>query len=145
MVWSTTQSALYNDLSRYYEDEKRPRNRDKFEPEKIEQIIEEKRPEKSNENCCENTDENPSKNREEICRKCDDFQSDAHCPHCPGNHCPGNQGCPRLPCVQNQQCDPITRLMSDKDMLLIAGLILLLIKQGADRKLILALAFVLLS
>lgn len=41
--------------------------------------------------------------------------------------------------------DPISKIMSDKDMLLIAGLILILINENADKTLILALAIVLLG
>lgn len=41
--------------------------------------------------------------------------------------------------------DPFSRLLSDKDMLLIAGLIFILMHENADKKLIIALAFVLLG
>lgn len=41
--------------------------------------------------------------------------------------------------------DPISRILSDGDMLLIAGLIFVLMRENADKKLILALAIVLLG
>lgn len=130
MVWSTTQSALYNDLSRYYDNENSTPDRDETEPGKFEQNIREKSHEDHPENCpgpepekCrDNREENPPKHGEGFCPDCHS------CPH-----------------RRNNANDPISRIFSDKDMLLIAGLIFLLSKQGADQKLILALAFVLLS
>ena len=61
-----------------------------------------------------------------------------------------NMECPRLNCRhcparQISSPAPLSKLFSDNDMLLIAGLILILSRQNADRKLILALAFVLLT
>lgn len=55
----------------------------------------------------------------------------------PRNEC---RGCPNS--LPN---DPISLIMSDKDMLLIAGLIYILWRENADRKLIMALAIVLLG
>lgn len=171
MVWSTTQSALYNDLSRYYEDEKRPRkssgNPDNFKPdpdencrcelpEKCPQCCDDKcaeehdkscgsRPVKCAENfdvnCCCGSEKN-SENRGKNC--CNGSQK------CTENTCEEkNPPCPNCPHIRQNQGDLITRTISekfsDRDMLLIAGLIFLLMKQGADKKLILALAFVLLS
>lgn len=48
-------------------------------------------------------------------------------------------------CPKRLSNDPISRIMSDKDMLLIAGLIYILWRENADRKLIIALAIVLLG
>ena len=48
-------------------------------------------------------------------------------------------------CPKNLPNDPISRIMSDRDMMLIAGLIYILWRENADRKLILALAIVLLG
>lgn len=129
MVWSTTQSALYSDLSRYYEDEKKfPKN-----PENSENIKEKNR-ESPPERKCEKRPQNFDNNRE---KKCENKNP----PVCPNfRNCPNRSKTPG---------DPISRMISEKfsdnDMLLIAGLIFLLMKQGADKKLILALAFVLLS
>lgn len=57
--------------------------------------------------------------------------------------------CPRygkpLPRPTRQEASPLGRLFSDKDALLIAGLILVLLNEKADMKLVLALAFVLLG
>lgn len=145
MVWSTTQSALYNDLSRYYDDEKSAQNGQEIEPRKFEQNIREKSPE----NCLEEEPENDRETEPEKCRENREEKEPRHeeprpgcysCPGCP--NCPNFTNCPHR---RNNANDPISRIFSDKDMLLIAGLIFLLSKQGADKKLILALAFVLLS
>lgn len=52
-------------------------------------------------------------------------------------------------CPNHRVCgapsDPISRIMSDRDMLLIAGLIFVLMRENADKTLILALAIVLLG
>lgn len=137
MVWSTTQSALYNDLSRYYEAEKRVPNPQETEPQKFEQKILEKslenHGEKEHSEPRRITCDPPCSSDRRIPEKND---RDPH-PNCPSYpNCPIGQSCSR---------NSLTQLFSDRDMLLIAGLIFLLIKQGADKKLILALAFVLLS
>ena len=54
------------------------------------------------------------------------------------------ENCPKK-CAYNPPSDPISRIMSDRDMLLIAGLIFVLMKENADKTLILALAIVLLG
>lgn len=66
--------------------------------------------------------------------------SDADCPCRNSGACPnrGKQCCAAPP------QSPLDRLLKDKDALLIAGVILLLMNEKADSKLILALAFVLL-
>ncbi|GEM_PF-559336 len=48
-------------------------------------------------------------------------------------------------CPKNAPSDPVSRIMSDRDMLLIAGLIFILWRENADKKLIMALAMVLLG
>lgn len=53
--------------------------------------------------------------------------------------------CPNRRACQGCSKAPLSELFSDKDMLLIAGLIFVLSRQNADEKLILALAFVLLT
>lgn len=53
-------------------------------------------------------------------------------------NCPKNR-------AYNVPSDPISRIMSDRDMLLIAGLIFILMKENADKTLILALVIVLLG
>lgn len=53
-------------------------------------------------------------------------------------NCPKNR-------ARSMPSDPISRIMSDKDMLLIAGLIFILMKENADKTLILALVIVLLG
>ncbi len=54
------------------------------------------------------------------------------------------ENCPKK-CAYNPPSDPISRIMSDRDMLLIAGLIFVLMKENADKTLILALVIVLLG
>lgn len=51
------------------------------------------------------------------------------------------------PCSQNlpQHTDPLSSLLRDRDSLLIAAMLLILMHEKADKKLILALAFVLFS
>ena len=51
------------------------------------------------------------------------------------------QGCPRCACAEHQS--GLEALLRDKDFVLLAGLMLLLMHEKADSKLILALAFVL--
>lgn len=190
MVWSTTQSALYNDLSRYYEDDERPlknrENSDPFKTGSVEKNCDEL-PEKSgdntpenyydnshenycnnsHENCCGNSHEKCGDNTPENCRNNSSEKRRDNLPEKCGNKYPRNFGnkcgkdpekdhenknptvCPNCPRIRQAPSGQISRLISDKfsdrDMLLIAGLIFLLMKQGADKKLILALAFVLLS
>ena len=55
------------------------------------------------------------------------------CENCPKKH------------INSTPSDPISRIMSDRDMLLIAGLIFILAREDADKKLIMALAIVLLG
>lgn len=137
MVWSTTQSALYNDLSRYYEDEKKVPNSQETAPEKFERNIREKTIDNRLENECEKTCDNECNIHPETdCDNSPKIEAETH------SNFPN---CPNCRYRQNNTQNPLSQLFSDKDMLLIAGLIFLLIKQGADKKLILALAFVLLS
>lgn len=131
MVWSTTQSALYSDLSRYYKGEKTAPDQDEIEPRKFEHALLEKCNEDKAESPCENECDLPR----ESCRG--DPPKSAPRPRC--------ENCPRRRPRQSAARDPLSQIFSDKDKVLIAGLILLLTKQGADQKLILALAFVLLS
>lgn len=53
--------------------------------------------------------------------------------------------CKREPIRPTHNCDPLGSLLSDRDSLLIAAVILILLHEKADIKLILALAFVLFS
>lgn len=142
MVWSTTQSALYNDLSRYYEDDKRPRKKgEKIDSlkEEFNEVIGEKCRNKCNEKL-------PEKNDDKCSQKCDNERGKRTEKDCENKNPPVCPNCPRIRQAPNDQISRlVSEKFSDKDMLLIAGLIFLLMKQGADRKLILALAFVLLS
>ncbi|MBD5384488.1 MAG: hypothetical protein HDR72_05770 [Ruminococcaceae bacterium] len=73
--------------------------------------------------------ENAPKNGGKFVRE----EAENRCENCPRNH------------AHNTQSDPISRIMSDRDMLLIAGLIFVLMRENADKTLILALAIVLLG
>lgn len=123
MVWKTTQSAFYRAVDSFNNGEQKVGDRDGLCREKHDNKIDDHYPEDPPEKGRENHRRNGEKHRSNDRDSCG-------CPHC--------RVCRRQP-------EPLSRLLSDKDMLLIAGLILVLSKQNADQKLILALAFVLLT
>lgn len=113
------------------------------------------------EDCCRNRPENNCRNNTENCcdfgstkrnnsnNNCHTNDAQNHCKNvsqnCPRNDC---QSCPENStrnCSQNKGKNILDSLFSDKDMLLIAGLMLVLLSESADYKLIIALAAVLLS
>ena len=51
----------------------------------------------------------------------------------------------RVRCADRRRSDPLSALLGDRDALLIAAVIILLMNEKADMKLVLALAFVLLG
>ena len=118
MVWNSTQSALYKAVSDF--------NNGSISDEKncckTDEKIDEKKPlkddEKINDKFCEKT-------CEKCCEKC--------CKNCANNS--------QNYCGKN----PISGLFSDSDFMMIAALILILLKNGADQKIIFALIFVLIS
>lgn len=118
MVWSSTQSALYRAVDAH--------NDGNFKG----GISHEKSVSKSVQKSCDFSCRNDEENRPE---KHPENRSEKNV----RNEC---RGCPK-----NVRSDPISRIMSDRDMLLIAGLMYILWRENADRKLILALAFVLLG
>ena len=148
MVWNSTQSALYKAVDDYNSSvisgenysrnciennlekctEKVPENCSK-----IDVNFDQKIGEKSERISCKKTAENCSKNcanfkekiDENCTEKCSKF-TENFCKNCPKN-------------------DTFSRLFSDKDFLLVAGLILVLLNEKADMKLILALVIVLLG
>ena len=156
MVWNSTQSALYKAVDDYNSSvisgenysrnciennlekctEKVPENSSKIDvnfEEKFGENHTQNQPEKFTENCskknnnferkfCEKSEQNY---RENCAEKCPKFTENC-CKNCPKN-------------------DPFSRLFSDKDFLLIAGLILVLLNEKADMKLVLALVIVLLG
>ena len=115
MVWNTTQSALYQAIDAFNNGEKNGENQSESCNKNEGSELSQKAPLKSSENSVNNED------------------NSAGC-------C-----CPKCPACQKNNPAGLSRLFSDSDMLLIAGLILILSRQNADRKLILALAFVLLT
>lgn len=129
MVWNTTQSAFYKAIDAFNNGDHSGDFQDDVR----------------NEKCCDDSKseaplkppKNPEKNGKDLGR--DREKKDACSEALPPNHC---QGCP---VCQRRSSAPLSELFSDRDMLLIAGLILILSQQNADRKLILALAFVLLT
>ncbi len=123
MVWKTTQSAFYRAVDSFNNDEKKCENRCTPCKEKRYEKNCGNSPEKRPENGCENHRRNEEYRRPNV-------QCSRGCPHCR---------------VYRKQPAPLARMFSDNDMLLIAGLILILMRQNADQKLILALAFVLLT
>ena len=141
MVWNSTQSALYKAVDDYNSSvisgENHSRNCIENNLEKCTEKVSENCSkidvnfdQKIGENCerisCEKTAENCSKKFcENSAEKCPKFNEN-FCKNCPKN-------------------DPFSRLFSDRDFLLVAGLILVLLNEKADFKLILALAIVLLG
>ena len=148
MVWNSTQSALYKAVDDYNSSvisgENHSRNCIENNLEKCTEKVSEncskidvnfdqKIGEKSERISCKKTAENCSKNcanfkekiDENCTEKCSKFTENL-CKNCPKN-------------------DTFSRLFSDKDFLLVAGLILVLLNEKADMKLILALAIVLLG
>lgn len=116
MVWNTTQSSLYKAVSDYNNEITRQE--------------------------CQYHQENPSKcNSEENCSspKSEPRQTShcRKCANCPKYHTPPKGNAP-LP-------GNLGNLNIDNDFLLLAGLIFILYKNGADKKLILALAIALLG
>lgn len=152
MVWKTTQSAFYRAVDTFNNGEIECENRNVPHSGKCVEKNGCHSPEKLPGNKCENHRRN-----EDICRpdtkaygcspekrhenKCEDRRRNEDTCR-PGDH--RTCGCPHCRVCRRQPA-PITRMFSDNDMLLIAGLILILMRQNADQKLILALAFVLLT
>lgn len=96
-----------------------------------------------------------SRGKDDCC--CEKTESRAQRAHCRCDSCRRNaengssarEGCPHKPCSrQVSQSNPLSDifggLLSDKDSMLLAVVILLLLNENADKKLILALAYVLL-
>ena len=126
MVWNTTQSAFYKAIDAFNNGEKPGGIPDDIHEEKIRGDNCEKAPPTEHHEKPDNSGKNPCCSQE-----CNETAAQKNCPRCPA-------------CRTGSQA-PLSRLFSDNDMLLIAGLILILSRQNADRKLLLALAFVLLT
>ncbi|MDE7229187.1 MAG: hypothetical protein K2N56_01790 [Oscillospiraceae bacterium] len=124
MVWNTTQSAFYKAIDAFNNGEK----------------ISEKQPDQCN-------DDHNEKRCDHSIEKCHEKRCEDHCPEEADRRCglPCTNRCPSCRVCQRRTASPLSELFSDSDMLLIAGLILILSQQNADKKLILALAFVLLT
>lgn len=118
MVWNSTQSALYKAVDAYNGGDSGRK------------ITAEKKVRKS----AQKSDDFPSRNNAENCRE---KTPENHSENYVRNECRGRP--------KNVPPDPISRIMSDRDMLLIVGLMYILWRENADRKLILALAIVLLG
>lgn len=118
MVWNSTQSALYKAVDDY--------NSSVNTGENIADNYAGKTPRKcagiNPENCAKKPCENYTENCTDFGRK----NCENDCKNCPKN-------------------DAFSRLISDRDFLLVAGIILILLNEKADFKLILALAIVLLG
>ena len=135
MVWNSTQSALYKAVDDYNSTvipgEKYTENYAEKTPEIHLENHAEKMPEKCSKNDV-NFEQKIGENRaKKICEKSAENCSEK-CPKFTENFC---KNCPKN--------DAFSRLFSDKDFLLVAGLILVLLNEKADMKLILALAIVL--
>lgn len=124
MVWNTTQSAFYKAIDAFNNGE----------------ITTEKQRESDKDIHCDNCGDTSL----EKCPCSEDAERRREA-ECDRDRRTAQMSCPCCRSCQRQPASPLPELFSDKDMLLIAGLILILSKQNADRKLILALAFVLLT
>ncbi len=115
MVWNTTQSSLYRAVSDYN---------------------------KSLDNdCCQNTQCSKESCKQECCNKCCDNYADKRCENNTHvNNCRND-----CACKCNKPHNSQNNLSLDTDFLLLAGLIYILYKEGADKKLIIALAVALLG
>lgn len=124
MVWNTTQSAFYKAIDAFNNGEK----------------ISEKQQDQYN-------DDHSEKKGDHSIEKCPEKRCEDHCREDENRHreLPCASRCPNCRVCQRRTAAPLSELFSDRDMLLIAGLILILAQQNADKKLILALAFILLS
>ena len=138
MVYNSAQSALYKAETENGRCCPQRSDRCDFHGEKRGGKFPEKHPENSCEKHCEKHPENHCDNRHE--NTCDkrpekrpELPREDPCGDCPKN--------PR----NNRRGNPIDNLFSDKDMMLIAGLILILLSENADNRLIIALAIVLLG
>lgn len=136
MVWQSSQSALYKAVAEY--------NRGEFSKDNFRNCTE-KAPEnhaensfcrgniaeKPRENCADNCENNCGKKRS-VNRKVNNLTQNCvgNCKKCCKNRCGNN---------------PLSELFADGDFLMIAALIFILYKNGADQKLIIALVFVLLG
>lgn len=118
MVWNSTQSALYKAVSSYNDGRYEGKNDGGNKVQK---------------NVQKSPDFSPRNNE----KKSADDRARDRCEKCPRND---SAACPK-----NVPSDPLSRIMSDRDMLLIAGLIFILWHENADKKLIMALAIVLLG
>lgn len=127
MVWNTTQSAFYRAIDAFNNGETAGGERHGHDEEPC--------CERAGERSEERYSERDHRNRDEDCCR----REDRDCRGIPEERCPGCRACQYRPAA------PPADLFSDRDMLLIAGLLLILSHQNADKKLILALAFVLLT
>ncbi|MGN0679357.1 MAG: hypothetical protein ACI4JS_06825 [Oscillospiraceae bacterium] len=123
MVWNTTQSSLYKAVSDYNNEiSRKERQSDEEIPADRHSATEIPADRHSDENC---DAPKSHSNTTAGCRKCVD------CPHCRTH--------------RKVNSSSLAGLNFDKDMLLLLGLILILYENGADSKLIAALAITLLG
>ena len=144
MVWNSTQSALYKAVDDYNSSVKTGENHCENYTEKT--------PEKVPEKCSKigaNFDQKMGENCEQISREKSAENCSRNCAYFKekiGENC--TEKCPKFTenfCKNCPKNDAFSRLFSDKDFLLVAGLILVLLNEKADMKLILSLAIVLLG
>lgn len=122
MVWNSTQSALYKAIDTHNSVFSEPKN-------------------SAEKNACKNVEKKPVSSRENDAEKRSENTAGKCCKKCSENsdlrgfvNCRNNTAVPS---------DPIARILSDGDMLLIAGLMFVLWRENADKRLIIALAIVL--
>lgn len=138
MVWQSSQSALYKAVAEY--------NRGEFSKDNFRNCTE-KAPE-NNVQCSDNAENSfcrgniAEKPRENCAGNCEKKRSVNRKVNNPTQNCVGN--CKKC-CKKQRGNNPLSELFADGDFLMIAALIFILYKNGADQKLIIALVFVLLG
>lgn len=127
MVCNTTQSALYKVVCEYNSELDRKEKNLGGQEKKTSEKIPSKTEKKHIGNSSEKNNWNYRKNYRQAQHK--NYRV---------NYCGKNT-------QNNSFADPVSRLLSDSDLMLICTLIFILSKNGADKKIILALIFVLIS
>lgn len=141
MVWNSTQSALYKAVDDYNSSVISGENCRENYTEKIPEKHLEKCTEKVPEKCCENCSKNDVNFEQKIGENCTKKFCEKSSENC-------TEKCPKFTenfCKNCPKNDVFSSLFSDRDFLLVAGLILILMNEKADFKLILALAVVFLG
>ncbi len=135
MVWNTTQSSLYRAVSDYNNEIDRREHRPRAE--KASDRSESRRSDVHPSRDCSDDRRGAPKPHDRAPNRGKRRAGCPNCPNCPNSHDPQNS--------QNGNSQNFGGLNIDRDFLLLAGLIFILSENGADNKLIAALAIALLG